>query len=522
MPQAESVALPKRLPLVLQPENRDESTHKDAKLINAYVEKSELTGEYWIFKRPGLDQTGSTLSGTGRGVYNWLGDIYAIFGSVLYKNGVSVGTGLDTTNGVYRFSSSLGDPLRLQLGNGVKSYNYDDSAGLVEIGSTELITAGSFVAGLDYTIVTVGTTDFTLIGASANTVGIVFTATGVGSGTGTATTPNNFPSPVVKGWAYLDGTTYVMDALSSIRGCAVLNDPTDWTDILNAIEAQIEPDGGVALTKQLVYVLALGQWSTEVFYDQQNATASPLGAVQGAKVNYGCANADSVQEMDGVLFWIATNRSAAPQILMLENLKPTIVSTKAIERLMGEADLTSIYSFSLKYEGHRFYGFTMVSENLTLVYDMADKMWAQWTDENGNYWPIVSSTYNSSLGRVLQHESNGKLYTFDSEHTNDDGALITVDLYTPNFDGGVRRRKQLNIMEFIGDQTTGSTLDVRFNDWDYAPTKWSNFRRVDMSLRKPILANNGSFMRRAYHLRHRCDTRLRIQAIELQLDMGTL
>jgi hypothetical protein len=54
------------------------------------------------------------------------------------------------------------------------------------VGAT--VTAGSFVVGTQYTILTVGTTSFTSIGASANTVGVVFTATGVGSGTGTATT----------------------------------------------------------------------------------------------------------------------------------------------------------------------------------------------------------------------------------------------------------------------------------------------------------------------------------------------
>ena len=48
------------------------------------------------------------------------------------------------------------------------------------------ITAGSFVVGNIYTIASVGTTSFTSIGASANTVGITFVATGVGSGTGTA------------------------------------------------------------------------------------------------------------------------------------------------------------------------------------------------------------------------------------------------------------------------------------------------------------------------------------------------
>lgn len=51
---------------------------------------------------------------------------------------------------------------------------------------TETVTSGSFVVGVKYTIVTVGTTDFTLIGASANTIGVSFTATGVGTGNGTA------------------------------------------------------------------------------------------------------------------------------------------------------------------------------------------------------------------------------------------------------------------------------------------------------------------------------------------------
>jgi|11BtaG_2_1085332.scaffolds.fasta_scaffold03731_2 hypothetical protein len=46
--------------------------------------------------------------------------------------------------------------------------------------------AGSFIVGKAYTIKTVGTTDFTAIGASGNTVGVTFTATGVGSGSGTA------------------------------------------------------------------------------------------------------------------------------------------------------------------------------------------------------------------------------------------------------------------------------------------------------------------------------------------------
>ncbi len=48
------------------------------------------------------------------------------------------------------------------------------------------VAAGSFSAGTVYTIASIGTTDFTAVGASSNTVGLAFTANGVGAGTGSA------------------------------------------------------------------------------------------------------------------------------------------------------------------------------------------------------------------------------------------------------------------------------------------------------------------------------------------------
>jgi hypothetical protein len=53
-------------------------------------------------------------------------------------------------------------------------------------GGTETTT--TFVLGANYTILSVGDTDFTAIGAASNTPGVHFTATGLGGGTsGTAT-----------------------------------------------------------------------------------------------------------------------------------------------------------------------------------------------------------------------------------------------------------------------------------------------------------------------------------------------
>ena len=72
----------------------------------------------------------------------------------------------------------------------------DSNGDLVKIGPVHVGTsapnsspastaATALVSGTVYQILTVGNTDFTAVGASANTVGVVFTATGAGTGTGT-------------------------------------------------------------------------------------------------------------------------------------------------------------------------------------------------------------------------------------------------------------------------------------------------------------------------------------------------
>lgn len=63
---------------------------------------------------------------------------------------------------------------------------YDVGNSVLAAVQAQVSGVGGFVIGQTYTITVVGTTDFTLIGASANTVGISFIATGPGSGTGFA------------------------------------------------------------------------------------------------------------------------------------------------------------------------------------------------------------------------------------------------------------------------------------------------------------------------------------------------
>lgn len=464
---AEVPDIPRRLPLIIEPSNRGDSTSFDARLVNCYSEKK---GEdYWIYERPGMDEFQRPPAGnaSGFGMTLWRGNVYSIFGDTVYKDGVAIAGTVDITNGVYKFSTgTLGATPRLQLGNGVEAYNYDAGAGLVNIVDVD------------------------------------------------------FPSPFVKGWAYLDGTQYVGRPDAGIQGSDI-NDTINWS-ALNVIIAQIEPDQGKALGKQLVNVIALKEWTTEVFYDAGNATGSPLGRVEGSKANWGCLSSDSVEDVGGALFWLGSVKNGKPQVLMMDRLRVDAISTKPIERLLDGADLDTIYAWGVKVNGHKFYVLTVKEENLTLAYDIAEREWSQWTDANGNYLPIVAACSDVDGRQLVQHESNGRIYYMGDEFATDDGDLITVDIITPNFDGGVAFKKMLGRLTAVGDQRAGSILQVRVNDHDYNPTKWSGWRNFDMSQRRPYIPDCGTFVQRAHHFRHRRPVRMpRIQAMEMVIDLGT-
>jgi hypothetical protein len=64
------------------------------------------------------------------------------------------------------------------------------------------LNAGYFVVGQTYIITSVGTTDFTAIGAIDNQIGITFVATGVGTGNGTATQITYRQSTIIDGASY--------------------------------------------------------------------------------------------------------------------------------------------------------------------------------------------------------------------------------------------------------------------------------------------------------------------------------
>ena len=481
---SQSVALPKRLPLIAQPSNRSNNYYKDARLVNCYAERNEA-GEWEIEQRVGLGPTPAyQLSGVGFGMFCWgisLTDrqLYMVSGNTLYQVALRQGV------------PNLVTLAQINIGNG-------SQIRFLPIPSQSATPGNLMIAST----------------AAAYNISA--------SGVVVQINDPNYPLQTVPGIAYLDGTTYVMDVYGQIWGTAGLDNTVTW-DGLNVIPANSEPDLPVALAKQLVYVVALKQWTTLFFFDNQNPTGSPLSPVPGALINYGCLSSETLQELDGVLFWVTSSRTESPQVCMLQNLQIRIISTPAVDRLLETSRSSSqFYSLAFKWAGHKFYVVTVVSANITLVFDVDQNLWYEWTDYLGNYYPICSVSIDLVGRRLFQSIIGGQVWYMDADYVypNDAGKLFPVDIYTPNFDAGTKRIKTLNMMYFDADQTSGAVLQARYSDDDYQ--SWSNFRSIDLNDPKPLLDSEGSFVRRAYHFRKQSSTPFRIRAVDIQLDLGTL
>ena len=139
------------------------------------------------------------ITTAGTSVFTLIGASSNAVGTVFTATGAGTGTGTATQMAFTKYSGrtdcagatcTLADE-RQNFANWFSYYrtrNLLARGSLMEAFGVESVpvVAGTFVTGSTYAIVTVGSTSFTGIGASANTVDTVFTATGPGTGTGTA------------------------------------------------------------------------------------------------------------------------------------------------------------------------------------------------------------------------------------------------------------------------------------------------------------------------------------------------
>jgi hypothetical protein len=331
-------------------------------------------------------------------------------------------------------------------------------------------------------------------------------------------TLNGFPTGnIVPGTAYFDTYVFVMTEDGKIWNSEP-NDPTKW-DALNYITAEAEPDKGVALAKHFNYLLAFGQWSTEFFYDAAQPIGSPLLPNPTFRIEFGCANGNSVVEMQQTVVWVAVGRNTGRTVLMLDGTRPVQISDVSVERILNQSSLQNVRSYSLKISGHYFYVLNLLDDDLTLVCDIKSKQWSIWTSFVNNQETILDGVFYTSYNNEAYalDNDNGVLYNI-SEHTyTDQVGPIQFRIRTPLIDANSTKRKFIGRLEIVGDKI-GATLRIRHTDDDYQ--NWSQYRNVNLNAARSVLYQNGSFRRRAYEYFCTDNQPIRLQACEMDLDPG--
>jgi len=378
-----------------------------------------------------------------------------------------------------------------------------------------------FFNGNLYTVTIAGTTGLT---GPTDTTGNTFTnGTATLKWSGIAATAyallNGFPTDtIVPGAAYFDTYTFIMTEDGKIWNSEP-NNPNNW-DALNFITAEAEPDKGVALAKHFNYLVAFGQWSTEFFYDAGTSIGSPLLPNQTFRMEFGCANGDSVVDMQQTVVWVGVGKNTGRVVLMLDGVKPVQMSDASVERILNQSTLENVRAYSLKIAGHYFYILNLLDDDLTLVLDIKSKQWCIWTSLVDNKETILDGVFFASYNNEAYTLDNldGKLYNI-SEHTyTDDSGPIQYRIRTNLIDANSTKRKFIGRLEIVGDKI-GATLRIRHTDDDY--NNWSQYRNVDLNATRSVTYQNGSFRRRAYEFFCTDNQPLRLQACEVDVDPGS-
>jgi hypothetical protein len=302
-------------------------------------------------------------------------------------------------------------------------------------------------------------------------------------------TDPDYPAETVRGIVYLNGTYYVMTPSGAIYGSDI-NNPSKWS-ALNVIQSQMEPDGGVALFRQLNLIVAFSGYSTEFFYDAANPTGSPLLPYSSAFLEIGCASADSIAYMENSIFFVGVAKQKGRSVYLLEGTNPVLKSNPFVDRILNKDDLSDVKSFFIKISGHGFYVLSLGQTGITLVFDTVSGLWGKWTQlsledtqsitsaswannlvtaiveghgfNDGDYVEITSSNptgYNySGVINVLDED------TFTYEVASNPGTYVGSGLvanYTETFFDVASYTKAGNL-DLVQDSTTGSIFAVDNN-----------------------------------------------------------
>jgi hypothetical protein len=337
-------------------------------------------------------------------------------------------------------------------------------------------------------------------------------------------------TPYASGCVFLDNYIFIADNNNTIWNCN-LGDPTTW-NALDYISFEQTSDKLVGIAKHLNYLIAFGYKSLQFFYDAANATGSPLGLADSYTSEIGCANGDSIAQTNNTVFWIGSSQSGGRAVYMLDGVMPRRMSTDSIDKHLEASNLSQVSAYTYTFNGHILYILTLHDLNQTLVYDITEKEWYTWTQyaiqstgqpNAGAYAEsYFRPTFYALLNDVqyLLDDDTAYLYQLSASSYLDNGQPIYCRSVTSLLDNGTTKRKFYRRLEAVGDTSSGGVIFASYTQDDY--NTWSMARQINLASKRPQIYMAGAGRRRAYQFLCIDNVPMRLEAIEVDFDIGEM
>lgn len=471
----------KRYPMVGNMDQRSGALAlTDQTYVNFFASITKELDEtkYYIEQRPGLAYVQGTVAGEGRGIYYWNSSTLYAVANVLYRDGTPLIT-LSTSTGVVGFQ---------EFANA---------------------TNQSFLIILD--------------GTSGWVINQSFVPTKI--------TDVDFPSPHVVHAGVLDGYLVVAKVGTGDLYNCNLEDPLNWT-AGDFISAESYPDPVVSICRQNNYIVAVGSYTTEFFYDSGVYPGTPLARNSAALHQLGTPAPDTVVEVEEQVLFVSQTQTGGYSITLFNSFTPTDIATEAVRKSLDATgvSINKAKAFCVRTLGHRFYVLSLAS--LTWVYDFDTQMWHQWADYTG------TSKFNCGLAcdgpygtPYLLDNTAGYVFKFREGVSQDDTSpttftTLTSIAITTKYDFGTMNRKFMSRFCLLGDMQTRSSAysnpsyaTVYWTDDDYR--SWSSGKQVPITGYQNGITQLGSFRRRAFKIVYSGANTLRLEAFEVDINVGS-
>lgn len=459
-----------RFSFIGSPQQRDGTYEKDQRFLNLYPEliKSPITDgkKYYLKKRPGVVQFQSLPAGAAQGIFFWqlTGDYYVAVGGMLYRNGVAWLALSQSTNPV-GFAEFRSDAVsELFFCDGIAAWSLSTTGGI--------------------------------------------------GGIPTVPTPH-VPTPI-----FLDGYIFLAQQGSQTIWNSQLQDPATWpTD--NFIDAEMYPDQIVCLVKNQNYLVAVGQESIEFFYDNANATGSPLNRNAPAVAQFGSPAYKTINQTETEIILVGETGNGGRTVWIITGFQPTEIANEPVrEALDAEGgSITEAIAYTIQCAGHKWYIINLMGAGRTFVYDFEEQMWHEWssgTTQQAFDWNYAADT---STGQVaLLNATSGIVGVMDPTLYTDLGLPINCEATTSKIDFDTIARKRFYRLSLIGDSPNGDTstpITVNWSDDDY--NTWVGNFTLQLNGNYPTITQLGYSRRRAFQFVYQQPFALRLEAFEVDI-----